>query len=83
MFIKALRILSLVLVLLGIICCITIITIQFLHCNEVVNTEFKGNKYTAFEYFLQVSKGAIVFSVATGAIFVSAGLFAYICSKKA
>ena len=30
---KTLRILSLVLMLLGIICCITILTIQFLHCN--------------------------------------------------
>ena len=80
---KALRILSLVLILLGIICCIVLITAQFLHCYEVVNTEFKGKEYTVFSYFLEVSKGAIVFSVATGAIFVSAGLFAYICSKKA
>ncbi len=80
---KALRILSLVLMLLGIICCITIITIQFLHCNDVVNTEFKGNEYTVFEYFLEVSKGAIVFSITSGIIFVSAGLFVYIRSKKA
>lgn len=80
---KTLRILSLVLILLGIVCCISIFAIQFLHCNEVVNTEFKGDEYTAFEYFLEVSKGAIVLSITSGIIFVSAGVFAYIRAKKA
>lgn len=80
---KALRILSLVLILSGIICCITIITIQFLHCYEIVNTEFKGNEYTAFEYFLKVSKGAIALAITAGIIFVSAGLFLSIRSEKA
>ncbi len=78
---KILRILSLVLMLLGIICCITILTIQFLHCNEVVNTEFKGDEYTVFEYFLKVSKGAIALAITSGIIFVSAGLFLNIRSK--
>jgi len=78
---KTLRILSLVLMLLGIICCITILTIQFLHCNEVVNTEFKGDEYTVFEYFLKVSKGAIALAITSGIIFVSAGLFLNIRSK--
>ncbi len=78
---KTLRILSLVLMLLGIICCITILTIQFLHCNEVVNTEFKGDEYTVFEYFLKVSKGAIALAITSGIIFVSAGLFLNIHSK--
>ena len=80
---KALRILSLVLILLGIICCIVLITAQFLHCYEVVNTEFKGKEYTVFSYFLEVSKGAILLSVSVGIIFVSAGIFSYFRSKKA
>ncbi len=78
---KTLRILSLVLMLLGIICCITILTIQFLHCNEVVNTEFKGDEYTVFEYFLKVSKGAIAWAITSGIIFASVGLFLNIRSK--
>ncbi|MBO5913757.1 MAG: hypothetical protein J6Q72_00265 [Clostridia bacterium] len=80
---KALRILSLVLILLGIICCIVLITAQFLHCYEVVNTEFKGKEYTVFSYFLEVSKGAILLSVTVGIIFISAGIFSYVRSKKA
>jgi uncharacterized membrane protein YecN with MAPEG domain len=80
---KALRILSLVLILLGIICCIVLITAQFLHCYEVVNTEFKGKEYTVFSYFLEVSKGAILLSVTVGIIFISAGIFSYFRSKKA
>ena len=80
---KTLRILSLVLMLLGLMCCITILTIQFLHCNEVVNTEFKGNEYSVFEYFFKVSKGAIALAISSGIIFVSAGLFLNIRSKKA
>lgn len=78
---KALRILSLVLILLGIICCIVLITAQFLHCYEVVNTEFKGKEYTVFSYFLEVSKGAIALAITSGIIFVSAGLFLNIRSK--
>ena len=80
---KALRILSLVLILLGIICCIVLITAQFLHCYEFVNTEFKGKEYTVFSYFLEVSKGAILLSVTVGIIFISAGIFSYFRSKKA
>ena len=80
---KALRILSLVLILLGIICCIVLITAQFVHCYEVVNTEFKGTEYTVFSYFLEVSKGAILLSVTVGIIFISAGIFSYFRSKKA
>lgn len=80
---KALRILSLVLILLGIICCIVLITAQFLHCYEVVNTEFKGKEYTVFSYFLEVSKGAILLSVTVGIIFISAGIFSYFRSKIA
>lgn len=80
---KTLRILSLVLILLGIICFITIITIQFLHCYEIINIEFKGNEYTAFEFFLKVSKGAIALAITAGIIFVSAGLFLNVRSKKA
>ena len=80
---KALRILSLVLILLGIICCIVLITAQFLHCYEVVNTEFKGKEYTVFSYFLEVSKGAILLSVSVGIIFISAGIFSFFRSKIA
>ena len=80
---KTLRILSLVLILFGIICCIVLITAQFLHCYEVVNTEFKGKEYTVFSYFLEVSKGAILLSVTVGIIFISAGIFSYFRSKKA
>ena len=80
---KALRILSLVLILLGIICCIILITAQFLHCYEVVNTEFKGKEYTVFSYFLEVSKGAILLSVSVGIIFISAGIFSFFRSKIA
>ena len=80
---KALRILSLVLILSGMISCIVLITAQFLHCYEVVNTEFKGKEYTVLSYFLEVSKGAILLSVTVGIIFISAGIFSYFRSKKA
>ena len=80
---KKLEVYSIFFMLFSILWCAFLLVKQFIHCYNFVNTEIKGKEYTAFEYFLEVSGGCIAFSITTGVIFASIGVFLYIRSKKA
>ncbi len=79
---KQSKLYAILFVLFGILWCASLLIAQFIHCYDFVNTEIKGKEYTAFEYFLEVSGAAIAFSITTGIIFVSIGIFLYIHSRK-
>lgn len=63
------------LILLGIGLCVGLLTFQYLHCAELWSSTHKELEFAStFDYFLSVSTGAIVLSVAVGGVLTVWGI---------
>ena len=71
---KGRKIVGIICIILGIVFCVGLIASQYIHCVDMWNSTYKNQEYaSALEYFFDVSTGAILISVAVGAILAIAG----------